>query len=501
MKESEMLHNMKSMKKTISLILACALAAGLSACSFRPEASQSVQITTAENPAVPVESAVPATEAPKPGASTYTVTFMDGETVLATETVAEGNCPQALMETAADGSSIIGWRKGSDKTVLNAAAVAVYGDVTYTAVTGPELNRDEAFIAAESDGLFHPDKTFTRSDAVRAVYTLLKNKPQGETFLNDVTTRARCYQAATTLVTEGWMSLTNGRFNPDIPISAEDLRGLLGHVFSQRSVDAATAEFGENITRGEAAVLFYTLLNAPQTGESAFYPDVTPNDPYYTAVTAVGLSGGNAWGEGGKPAPGFMHLEGYLYNVGEDGYFLKNADVGSLHFGPDGRYTTGNTDLDAYVADILADTIHDGMPQEQQLRAVYDHVRDRYLYLKRNLYEVGELGWEIEEALTMFSTGKGNCYNFTAAFWALTRGIGYESVCLSGLVGGGRDPHSWVEIPIDGTLYIFDPETEMSYMLQKEYWADLYMLTYEEGEYWSYAREPYPDEPAEQPTV
>jgi len=491
---------MKAIKRILWLVLLCAVL--FSGCSFRPETSEVSQSPAPENPAVPVESIVPATEAPQTGANVYTVTFMDGETVLATESVAEGGCPQALTESTADGGSIIGWRKGSDKTVLNAAAVAVYSDVTYLAVEGPELNRDQAFLAAETDGLFHPDKEFTRSDAVRAVYTLLKNKPQGETFLNDVTTRARCYQAATTLVTEGWVTLDNGRFHPDVAMTVEDLSDLLGHVFSRRSVEAATAELGETITRAQAAELFYVLLNEPGNSDGAFYPDVAPSDSYFTAVSALGLPSGVNWGENGRPAAGFTHRDGYLYNVGSEGYFLKNSSLGSLQFGSDGRYTTGSTELDAYVADILVDLIHDGMSQEQMLRAVYEYVRDHYLYLKRNLYDVGELGWEIDEALTMFSTGKGNCYNFTAAFWALTRGIGYESVCLSGLVGVGRDPHSWVEIPIDGTLYIFDPETEMSYMLQKEYWADLYMLTYEEGEYWSYAREPYPDElPAEQTTA
>lgn len=473
-------------------LMICAMV--LSACSFRPEGTAVENTPVGQNIAPPEHSVVPTTEAPKAGTTTYTVTYMDGETLLATETVAEGGFPQALTETTANGGSIIGWRKGSDKTVLNAAAVAVLGDVTYNAVVGPELNRNEAFLAPETDGLFHPDQEFTRSDAVRAVYALLKNKPQGETFLNDVTTRARCYQAATTLATEGWVTLDNGRFHPDVAISLNDLCSLLGHVFSQRALESATANLGETLTRAQAAELFYTLLNAPQTGNSAFYPDVIPSDSYYAAVSALGQSGGVNWGEGGKPAAGFIHLEGYLYNVGNDGYFLKNSSVGSLNFGPDGRYTSGNIDLDNYVAGILVDTIHDGMTQDQKLRAVYDHVRDRYLYLKRNLYEVGELGWEIDEAITMFSTGKGNCYNFTAIFWALTRGIGYEAECLSGLVGVGRDPHSWVEIPIDGTLYIFDPETEMSYRLQDAYWADLYMLTYEEGEYWSYAREPYADE-------
>jgi len=131
------------------------------------------------------------------------------------------------------------------------------------------------------------------------------------------------------------------------------------------------------------------------------------------------------------------------------------------------------------------------------LRTLYLYVRDHYLYLKRSLYEVGETGWELSEALVMFQTGKGNCYNFTGAFWALARGIGYDAVCYSGLVGRARSPHSWTEIEFDGVPYIFDVETEMSQRLQDDYISNLYKMTYEQGEYWSYAWEPYDDEPAD----
>lgn len=487
---------MKINKRTMIWSLALVLAAGVlfAGCGYRPEGAVPEDQTAEPLLTAPGESAVPATTAPPADAPVCTVTFTDGETVLATETVAEGSCPQAAVEPDMGEASFLGWRAEGSRDVVDASAVPVYGDVTYTAVEGPELNRDKAYFAGEDDGLFHPEEEFTRSDAVRVVYTLLKDKPKTETFLNDVTTRAKCYMAASTLATEGWVTLTNGRFSPDVAITMADLKSLLGHVFFARSLEAATAGLGETITRGEAAILLHTLLGEPQQAESAYYPDVAPGDACYAAVSAGGLSGGVNWGDGGKPEPGFIHLDGYLYNVGDDGYFIKNTMVGSLQFDSNGRYTSGNYELDGYVADVLADAVSNSMTREEQLRAVYDYVRDHYLYLKRNLYEVGELGWEIDEALTMYTTGKGNCYNFTAAFWSLTRGIGYESVCLSGLVGVGRDPHSWVEIPIDGTLYIFDPETEMSYRLQDAYWADLYMLTYEEGEYWSYAREPYPEE-------
>ena len=121
---------------------------------------------------------------------------------------------------------------------------------------------------------------------------------------------------------------------------------------------------------------------------------------------------------------------------------------------------------------------------------MYVYVRDHYLYLRRNYYGIAETGWELSEALLMFQTGKGNCYNFTAAFWALARGIGYDAVCYSGLVGKDRDPHSWVEIEMDGEKRIFDVETEMQYRLIDDYITSMYNIDYERGELWSYVRDP-----------
>ena len=146
--------------------------------------------------------------------------------------------------------------------------------------------------------------------------------------------------------------------------------------------------------------------------------------------------------------------------------------------------------LDTFVADIVDANTNASMTREEMLRAVYEYVRDHYLYLKRSLYEVGETGWEIPEALLMFQSGKGNCYNFTAAFWSLARGIGFDAVCYSGLVGVGRDPHSWVEITFDGVPYVFDVETEMSYRLVNDYITSMYWKTYEEVAAWSYVRTP-----------
>ena len=51
--------------------------------------------------------------------------------------------------------------------------------------------------------------------------------------------------------------------------------------------------------------------------------------------------------------PGLVHIDGWLYYVQEDGHFLKDGKVGQLTFGSNYRYTTGDVDLDGYVAELL----------------------------------------------------------------------------------------------------------------------------------------------------
>lgn len=353
--------------------------------------------------------------------------------------------------------------------------------------SGPPLNASGGYIAPESDGLFYPENLFTRSDAARAVYALMAKKPSGETFLKDVTTKAKCYTAAASLVSNGYFSLDeNERFFPDVPIAKEDLSALCKKLFLPSQVEAAFSSLEFPISRGTAAHLFNSLLAHPETQTGPYYPDVSPSHAQYAAIEAAGIDSGNK-----KYPPGFIHLGGYLYYVNQEGYFLSDGFVGTLYFSPSCRYTSGDDAVDLFVAELVESQTSPSMTREEMLRRLYEYVRDHYLYLKRSIYEVGTTGWENKEALLLFQTGKGNCYNFTAAFWALARGIGYDAIAYAGLVGVERDPHSWVEIPWeDGNTYIFDVETEMSYRLVDDYITSMYKITYETGEIWSYVRTP-----------
>lgn len=453
------------MKKTFLIIIAlCLLLCGCGNKDDAPAANRTAPAETEITP--PVETETPV----------YTVSYLVNGALVGSETVLCGESPVGMTP---DGGFRC-WVDAEGKTV-RPDTLSVEADCTLTAAFVPAMNAPAGCFEPKKDGLFHPDDLFTRSDAVRVVYALLANKPQTEVFLTDVTTAAQCYKAASTLAAAGYIELKDGAFDPDTPITLGDLSALLEQFFPVDALDDAMMSCELPLTRGGAAELFAKLLGVG--AGAADYPDVPPQHPYFAAVSALGANVKD-WGE----RRGFTHVSGVLYCYDEQGYFRKNQDVGTLHFGPDGAFSSGDATLDKLVSQVMRNKIDPGADQEENLRKAYRYVRDSYLYLRRNYYDVGETGWEIAEATTMLQSGKGNCYNFTGVFWALARALGYEAHCVSGLVGKNADPHSWVEILWeDGVTYIFDPETEMSYRLKDQIF-DCYKMTYEQGEFWTYYR-------------
>jgi len=192
--------------------------------------------------------------------------------------------------------------------------------------------------------------------------------------------------------------------------------------------------------------------------------------------------------------PGFAHFKGYLYYVQQDGYFLKDGSVGELRFGANGRYTSGDTVLDDYVARILEQVIAENPGKDRYglLRAAYDHcvTGGGYKYLKRNIYKTGHTGWEVSDAKVMFESGRGNCYNFAAAFWALARGLGYEAYGLAGTCTKSDQPHGWVQIEFDGEDFFFDPEWHWDYINDKREVKDMFKISLEDADWWYYKWKP-----------
>lgn len=159
-----------------------------------------------------------------------------------------------------------------------------------------------------------------------------------------------------------------------------------------------------------------------------------------------------------------------LYYVPADGAaFLTNGKVEYLEFGADGRYTSGNAELDGYVAQALAACTNDSMTRSEKLRAAYLYVRDNGSYLSRDHQPRGSTAWAEESAVFFFKNGRGNCYCFSSAFLFLARQIGYQAYPISGGVGYANKDHAWVMIPGgDGVDYIYDVELEYAYRYRYE---------------------------------
>lgn len=71
--------------------------------------------------------------------------------------------------------------------------------------------------------------------------------------------------------------------------------------------------------------------------------------------------------------------------------------------------------------------------------------------------------------------GWGNCFVYAAVFCELAIELGYDAHQVWGYVpypGNIRDKHSWVEIVIDGTTYVYDPEGTWQFR------RDMYEFTY-----------------------
>lgn len=421
----------------------------------------------------------------------YTVSFIYEGKLYYSEKVAEGRCLRADV-TPAD-SSFLGWIDGEGE-YREVSEEPVYSDAEYTAVIGPKLKSlPGGCFPAEKDGLFYPDHVLTRSDMARTIYNMLAEPPKGTPYIADIRENALCYKGAEALVAGGFMELSGERFRPDEPISVEELEFMLSQIFNGRKVEKLLSEKESTLTRGEGAVLLYELLGENRlrsAPEEAYYPDVPTGLECYKAVCVIGEPC-YVWAKAGERLePGFLNVDGWLYYVEEGGFFIRNGSVGTLHFGEDGRFSSGNEELDTIVAGKLDQLIKtQSMSRENMLYEAYKYIRDNHLYLKGSYYRVEETGWEIDEALKLLSKGRGNCYSFAAGMWALARGLGYDAKAVSGYISHTYQPHGWVEIEIDGVMYVFDAEQEgLYYRARGEYNVNMFKMTYETASFWTYIR-------------
>lgn len=404
----------------------------------------------------------------------YTATFMVGGRVYLVDTVTAGSTPREVIPS---GDAFI-FRHWVDENaqVVQPAQIPLTADTTYTAVCYPVLSQHVPFLFIGSDNKLHPEADLTPS--------ALRNALQ-------------------ILAAEGAEN-----FFPVLPgggsaITSAELKEVLVSFYPEDQVNLAFAGIEDKtLTRGDFAVIICKLQY--RMGETVILAKdaVLPSDLHagmdqLEALLEASMDhtcnyDGITWASYNLPTgwdPGFVLNNGWLYYVQEDGYLLKNEKVGRLYFGENGRYTSGDAELDQLVADILR-SFTEKNPDMERIDLLYEaHVycRDSFKYLRRNSYAFGAKGWEIEDAKTMFTKGRGNCYNYAAAFWALARGLGYDARAVSGTCTSTDQPHGWVFIEFDGKDYLFDCEWEMAYRTEREiYDKSMYMIPSNKWGYWHY---------------
>lgn len=260
----------------------------------------------------------------------------------------------------------------------------------------------------------------------------------------------------------------------------------------------------EPLTRAQAAAFFNRVLGRGQglqvtEDQAGKLLDLPPAHPLYQDVmeatvphTAQFAGGQETWQSSQAftaqdAAPGFLFRGTQMYCVGEDGYLVINDSVDGFDFGADGKFTSGNRELDELVQQTLAEITNDSMSDMEKLRAAYDYTVHNFTYIKGNHYQRGDISWAADEAYSMLSTGYGNCYNFAAVFYELARAMGQDATLISGFYGSNFLYHSWVEFTVNGERRICDPEVEYTYLDNEEMdTPDMFMMTVEFSKRWRY---------------
>ena len=433
-----------------------------------------------------------------------------------------------------DGYTFLGW-KDSDGNPVAGDTVTLYADAAYSAEyaiafrDGGLASHHAAYLTIDADGNFRPEGKISRASAVKYLYNSLDTELEGSAEFADVDPSADYYTAAATLKDLG--VITESRLHPDDPISLAELFEMLAHFFPKSTETYAFSAIEESdarypafclamdqgwirdlsvspdadLTRAQAAHIFNLLRGRTPMAEVDYAKvgtimDVSFDDPYFADIAEAAIShdaqkadGGEVW-TASEALPlreaGPFFIGTALHCIDDRGSSVVNGSYGNFNFGPDGVITTGMPELDALVQDTLVELGLDpsSMEGETMLHIIFNYVTYHNTYLRDgdHLHDVGETGWENDEAYKMLTTHRGNCYNYAAEFYVLARAIGYDAVIYSGTIDPTQRPHGWVEIEFDGEPYIFDTEIEFKEVTIGGRGSSYYKVPYWKAERWYY---------------
>lgn len=385
------------------------------------------------------------------------------------------------------------------------------------------------YMDGTGDGSFNPDGFVTRAQMCQLIYNLMTEKPQVTREFSDVSDDAWYYESVNALYSA---ELVNGKYSdaefcPNDLISRGETVELICRFYPDNGGASDFSDVGEGsefytaisnaaengwisgfddgtfrpenpITRAELAAVMNRVLDRYADREFIkandrvrIFTDVEPDHWAYYDITEATvehnheIDGEEKWlsymWEPTGLAPGYYMINHYLYYVEEGtGQFAVNCGYDGFNFDARGRYTTGNTELDGHLYEVIKEICINEPKNEANLEAIYFYVRDNFTYQARQHVPRGATGWELTYATPMMRSHYGNCYSWASVFMYLTRCAGFESRCQSGTTGKNNNAHGWTEIEFDGVWYVFDPEMENSSRIAKNpnYHKRYYKLPY-----------------------
>ena len=356
----------------------------------------------------------------------------------------------------------------------------LFNDVPENAWYAAAVNEMTGFSLVDGyeDGTFRPDASITRAEFVTILTRFPHTDIGTEKSFADVPATHWAYNAVQTALAQGWVN-ADSAFRPNDPITRAETVTILNRVLG-RSADAAMAASGEGIR---------VMPDVPDTHWAYLDMLEATTDHEYDKANGV-----ETWTSYDKEttelAAGWHNIDGLLFHVNEEQIFDRSTTVDGLELDRNGRYTTGNTELDTLLADAVAGVVTDDMTQLDKLRAVYDYAKDTFSYLGIGAVDTSKDGWETEQAINMLKNKRGNCYSWSSVFTYLARQVGFDAHAIAGTgvsPKGSESVHAWTEITIDGVAYTFDPQIESVYAARYGENYDLFMNEYGKAE-WGYVK-------------
>ena len=407
--------------------------------------------------------------------------FSDRNGIICSEHVESGTVISVPQPDIPDGYVFAGW-KDIDGNIINVDELTVENDCSYYPVfrIAPEEDKHEPYLFSDKNGFFHPAEGLTRSDAARLFYSILDDPDtSGENF-SDVKKKDSFAEAALAVKNAG--IIKGSSLYPDRTVSRSELIEMAAAAFPYSSDPMLIRENAENpddvITRYETADFINNLIGREPDEEyienlTGVIPDANLNNEFYFDFVEASVGHeleksdfAEKWNSNDKYAvldEGFNTIDGKMYYMNSDGTIAVDTMVGNFCFDENGCYTSGNTELDKLVREIIEQVTTNEMTDLEKLKAVYDYTVKTFSYRKGELYAIAETGWSSDEAYNMISTGKGNCYSFAATFAELAKALGFDATAYSGTCSGENykpTPHGWVELSYEDVIYVCDPELE-----------------------------------------